>query len=316
MLLERWRTPRTVLMRVKRPGDILKTLDADGKLDGLPFMPEMVKYCGACIRVHRRADRTCVVGDGFRRMRNAVFLQDARCDGTAHDGCDRGCLLFWKMDWLTPAAAMRAAPAAPDAWSAYDAAAARTLQGLPTRAGARYLCQSTALMTATTPLHRWDIRPLLREMLAGELTVSDFIRIVAGTLRRRAGGGQRRTLAGSPGRKSRGDLDLRRGEWVALKPAGELCKHLDEKGRNCGLGFPSTMMHAIGQRYRVALPVRRIILEQTGKMVTLDNTVALDGLLCEGTEVANCPRAEYLYCRESWLTRTAKPAAGARPPDP
>ena len=314
MMHVRWRAPGALLMRVKRPGDILKTLDADGRLDGLPFMPEMVKYCGAWIRVHRRADRTCVVGHGFRRMRNAVFLQDARCDGKAHDGCDRGCLLFWKMDWLTPAAAAAAAPAAPDAWSAQDDAAAQTLRALPTRAGARYLCQSTELQTATTPLHRWDVRPLLRDMLAGELTVSGFIRIVAGALWRRAGAGQRQLLAGSPGRKSRGDLDLQRGEWVALKPVGELRKHLDEKGRNCGLGFPSTMMHAIGQRYRVALPVRRIILEQTGTMVTLDNTVALDGLLCEGTDVANCPRAEYLYCRESWLTRARDTTAGAHPP--
>ena len=36
--------------------------------------------------------------------------------------------------------------------------------------------------------------------------------------------------------------------------------------------------------------------------------VALDGLLCEGPDVANCPRGEYLYCRESWLRRTAASA--------
>lgn len=303
---ERWRPPGSVLMRVRRPADILKTLDTDGKLDGLPFMPEMVKYCGTCIRVHRRAERTCVVGDGFRSMHNAVFLQEARCDGSAHDGCDRGCLLFWKLDWLEPAAK---APAAPDAGSAQDDAAALALRQLPTRAGARYLCQSTELKTATAPLHRWDIRPLLRDMLARELPVSDFIRIVAGALWRRAGAGRRQPPTGSPGRKSRGDLDLQRGEWVALKPIGELREHLDEKGGNCGLGFPPTMVHAIGQRYRVARPVRRIILEQTGTMVELGNTVALEGLLCEGTEVANCPRAEYLYCRESWLRRTTNAAA-------
>jgi hypothetical protein len=40
-------------------------------------------------------------------------------------------------------------------------------------------------------------------------------------------------------------------------------------------------------------------------MVELGNTVALEGLLCEGALVANCPRAEYLYCRESWLRRTS-----------
>lgn len=309
MMRERWRPPGSVLMRVKRPADILKTLDADGKLDGLPFMPEMVKYCGNCIRVHRRAERTCVVGEGFRSMQNAVFLQEARCDGSAHDGCDRGCLLFWKLDWLTPAGD---APAMPDAGPAQDDAAARALRQLPTRTGARYLCQSTELKAATAPLHRWDIRPLLRDMLARELPVSGFIRIVAGALWRRTGAGRRQPLAGSPGRKSRGDLDLQPGEWVALKPAGELCKYLDEKGGNCGLGFPPTMIHAIGQRYRVAGPVRRIILERTGTMVELSNTVALEGLLCEGTEVANCPRAEYLYCRESWLHRTTNAAADAR----
>jgi hypothetical protein len=70
------------------------------------------------------------------------------------------------------------------------------------------------------------------------------------------------------------------------------------------------MHHAIGRSYRVAFPVRQIILEQTGTMVKLSNTVALDGLLCEGVDVAMCPRAEYLYCRESWLDRGAAPADG------
>jgi hypothetical protein len=293
-------------MRVKSPSEILNTLDADGKLDGLPFMPEMVVYCGSYVRVHRSARRTCVVGHGFREMKDAVFLQDARCDGSFHDHCHRACLLFWKKEWLAPA---EAAPVAQSAWSAHDAAAAERLRRLPTRDGARYACQSTALKSATTPLHRWDVRPLLREILARELSLSDFVRILYRTLRRRASGGNpERQLIGVPGQKSRGSLELRRDEWVTLKPIHELRNNLDEKGRNCGLGFPPTMHHAIGRTYRVAFPVRQIILEQTGMMVKLSNTVALDGLLCEGVDVANCPRGEYLYCRESWLRRTAASA--------
>jgi hypothetical protein len=197
---------RTRLMRVKSPSDILKTLDDDGKLDGLPFMPEMVAYCGTCIRVHRSARRTCVVGHGFREMKDAVFLQDTRCDGSFHDRCHRACLLFWKNAWLAPAGSP--AIAQPE-WSAHDVVAAARLRRLPTRDGARYVCQSTALESATTALHRWDVRPLLREILARELSLSDFGRILVRTLWRRARGGKQEQLAGVPGAKSRGNLNLR-----------------------------------------------------------------------------------------------------------
>ena len=35
------------LVEVKSADEILATLDADGTLDHLPFMPEMVEFCGA-----------------------------------------------------------------------------------------------------------------------------------------------------------------------------------------------------------------------------------------------------------------------------
>ena len=49
-----------------------------------------------------------------------------------------------------------------------------------------------------------------------------------------------------------------------------------------------------GRRYRVATPVRSIILEENGTMAQLTNTVILDGLVCEGICSKNCPRANYL----------------------
>ena len=33
------------LVEVRAPEEILRTLDADGTLDHLPFMPEMVEFC-------------------------------------------------------------------------------------------------------------------------------------------------------------------------------------------------------------------------------------------------------------------------------
>ena len=39
---------------VRSPEEILSTLDADGTLHGLPFMPEMLDWCGKPFRVERR----------------------------------------------------------------------------------------------------------------------------------------------------------------------------------------------------------------------------------------------------------------------
>jgi hypothetical protein len=33
-------------------------------------------------------------------MENAVHLVGVRCDGSAHGGCQAGCLIFWKDAWL------------------------------------------------------------------------------------------------------------------------------------------------------------------------------------------------------------------------
>ena len=43
------------IVEVKAAEEILQTLDADGALDHLPFMPEMIVYCGKRFQVSRRA---------------------------------------------------------------------------------------------------------------------------------------------------------------------------------------------------------------------------------------------------------------------
>ena len=92
------------VVEVRTEEEILRTLDADGKLDGLPFMPEMLGFCGQRYRVRSRAHKACDTIDWqqFRRMESAVHLEELRCDGSAHGGCQAGCLLFWKEAWLRP----------------------------------------------------------------------------------------------------------------------------------------------------------------------------------------------------------------------
>ena len=90
-----------------RPGDvvevrpvteILATLDKDGALNGMPFMPEMIAHIGRRYTVTWRVDKICNTVDksGSRRMRSTVYLEDLRCDGSADGGCQAGCKIYWK----------------------------------------------------------------------------------------------------------------------------------------------------------------------------------------------------------------------------
>jgi hypothetical protein len=84
--------------------DILRTLDKNGRLDGLPFMPQMFKYCGQRFRIYKRAYKTCDTVSGHytgRRLQDGFHLS-LRCDGQAYGGCQAGCLIFWKSAWLKP----------------------------------------------------------------------------------------------------------------------------------------------------------------------------------------------------------------------
>ena len=70
--------------------------------EALPFMPEMLQHAGKRFRVSKRADKGCdTIGkSGSRRMYNAVHLENVRCDGSAHGGCEAACLIYWKEAWL------------------------------------------------------------------------------------------------------------------------------------------------------------------------------------------------------------------------
>ena len=49
-------------VEVRSKEEILSTLDKSGRLEGLPFMPQMFKYCGQRFQVYKRAHKTCERG--------------------------------------------------------------------------------------------------------------------------------------------------------------------------------------------------------------------------------------------------------------
>ena len=54
-------------VEVRDADEILKTLDGEGAVDRLPFMPEMLEFCGQRFQVARRALTVCVSGPGSPR---------------------------------------------------------------------------------------------------------------------------------------------------------------------------------------------------------------------------------------------------------
>jgi hypothetical protein len=292
---------RGQLVRVRPEDEIAATLDADGKLDGMLFMPEMARHCGQVFRIYRRAGKTCVEGHSLRRLDSAVLLEGLRCDGALHDGCQRNCLYFWKEAWLEPVdGETRESAQAPGALTDWA-------RGLRTQNGERYVCQSTELQGATRDLSRWNFTHFFAEIRAGELPVRQFLRILWATgldrLHRGFHGRRRAALSGAGKSASRGDLGLRAGDWVMVKPSNEIRLTLDPAGKNHGLRFEPDMAGFTGGKFQVEFPIRKIILEQTGRMIRLEHTVALKGVACEGLCTKNCPRNNTLYWREAWLKR-------------
>src|SRR2546428_6297222 len=167
------------LVEVRSSAEILSTLDENGTLENLPFMPEMLFFCGRQFRVSRRAFKTCVDDKEMRRLENSVFLEDLRCDGKSHGGCAKACLIFWKEAGLKPVGenlecAGRAKPrrrlgrnAAEQSKAPSPLHSAGALQmtasdlvALAGRDG-QFFCQSSEILNASSPLPFWQPKQYL-----------------------------------------------------------------------------------------------------------------------------------------------------------
>jgi hypothetical protein len=306
------RLRRGDLVEVKTPYEILQTLDADGALDHLPFMPEMLGYCGKRFQVARRALKTCTSGTRAGssmlafRSDDVVFLEDLRCSGADHDGCQKACMIFWREAWLR-----KVKDGGPE--SRFDSRGTDQLRArLKTSTGAnRYFCQASELLNATRPLSRLErFSKCFREISDGNCNVFQMAQRIGIWVFWKI----RRILLGAYGRGNNkstpvGSLNLQAGDCVEVKSMELIRQTLNEGAQNRGLWFSPDMRLLCGQQQCVEKRIDKIIVDGTGEMRQLRNTVFLEGSYCGCPHVAfgGCPRDEYVYWREIWLDRVNGP---------
>jgi hypothetical protein len=340
----RFRRGQSVVVRSL--SEILATLDSEAKLEGIPFMPEMAQYCGRARRVFRRVENVYIDYHYYvARLSGTVLLEDMRCDGQAHHGCQMGCTVFWKEAWLQPAGvtvhgdcpdfrgeacengtdARRGSPdpagtadrqVSPETGRPLVEAVARSgdrpqrgapALSLPTEKDGRFYCQATELMAAATRLPWWDVRQYARALLLGEMSPGKLLGMIGlmgyNKLAVAVGRKPYQMLRGTHQQAAHESLNLQPGEWVEVKSRAEVEATLDASGKHRGLAFVPDMTRHCGRRYRVARRVDRMIVEWTGQMRDLKDTVALEGVTCRGMVQRACPRNCFHLWREAWLKR-------------
>jgi hypothetical protein len=316
------------LVQVRSKEEILRTLDSQGQLDGMPFMPEMFAFCGQTLPVYKRAHKTCdtVFPVRGRRVERAVHL-DTRCDGQAHGGCQAGCLIFWKEAWLKPI----------DGTSSGDAGASNETPGQAVGTGSTtgcseatvgaraqaasrngepptYVCQATRLPYMTSELRWWDLRQYFEDYWSGNV---GLWRILCSSIYSlyykisQSGIGLGPAMVwfydkfhwlwrGTRFPRTRGTipdgqatptvtLNLQPGELVRVKSHEQILRTLGTDGRNRGMYWDAELVPYCGGTYRVLKRVTKIINESTGRMQEMKNPcIILDSVVCQ---------AKYSECR-------------------
>lgn len=237
-------------------------------------------------------------------VEDVVTLEDVRCSGSAHDDCPKGCMTFWREEWLRRVESN-------EAQSKFDASDCRELTShLKTSSGTgRYFCQASEILNATRPLLRWErLAKCFSEIRAGNCTTAEMIQRVAIWLFWRI----RRLFLGEYARGSKrstpsAGLGLQAGQWIQVQPMETILDTLNAKGHNRGLYFTPDMRLLCGTRQRVERRLDKIIVDGTGEVKPMCNTVFLQGSHCGCSHVAfgGCSRNEYTYWREIWLRRAA-----------
>ncbi|HSB18430.1 MAG TPA: hypothetical protein VLD85_00320 [Anaeromyxobacteraceae bacterium] len=302
------------LVEVRSAAEILATLDANGRLGGLPFMPEMVRHCGLRFRVSARGDRICNTIDygGSMRLPDAVVLEDLRCDGGGHGGCEAECRIFWKARWLRKVSGAQGRSGATGSDAARAELERRTAAHSRDPAADAYSCQATELVRASKPLRLIDPRSYLKVLRGGGLPLGRFVRVMSRAVVletwRKLGRMPKVHVAGPrTAQRAEAALGLQAGDWVRVKSPEEIRLTLSPKGRNRGLWFDREMLAFCGRIFRVRRRVTRIIDERDGRLLPLkSDCIMLEGVVCSGENSLGrwfCPRAIYPYWREAWLTR-------------
>ena len=307
-------------VEVRSREEILASLDKNARLDGLPFMPEMLAWSGRRLRGYKRAHKTCDPSHGIdgRSMQSAVHLEDARCDGSAHGGCQARCLLFWKDAWLKKIdeASVPALDSTNTSEGSNDGvsgcsesdvlAGTRKRDEDDTKDSPTFVCQATQIGEATQLLRWWDLRQYFEDYTSGNVRISEMIApfiFFAYSLLISSGIGLgsafrwlydlfQKLTGGTPypvrigrvlsGRKTPSkNLGLQPGELVRVRGYQEILDTLDNTSRNRGMWFDAEMVPYCGKTFQVLDRMQTIVDEKTGKLLKLKNDcIVLDKAVC------------------------------------
>jgi hypothetical protein len=315
-------------VEVRSKEEILRTLDKEGCLRGMPFMPEMLAWCGQRLRVDSRAERLCdtILTSEGRKLLNTVHLEGIRCDGSAHGGCQASCLTWWREAWLKRVDD----PAPPPSGDQPAKVTEEGLHRLTERRGyisaTLYSCQVTRLREFSHGQHWFDPRPVWRSIKYGNVSVGK----AADTIRRAALNVLRRLVGARPVPDVRGRLKgstpkgtipgLQPGDWVMVKSKEEIETTLDRRQRNRGLLFDVEMLPYCGRPMRLLKKVDRIIDERTGAMRSLPNDCwIMEGAVCQSFDSRRrlfCTRKIFSYWREVWFEGRVDPPRFEAPKGP
>jgi hypothetical protein len=317
-------------VEVRSAEEILLTIDRNGALDRMPFMPEMLRFCGQQFTIIKRAEKACTASDNtVRQVKGAVHLDGVRCDGSAHGGCEARCLLYWKEEWLKPVALPGYKKVEPydggcaerkeisfETWKMIGELNRNTTRPPGHRGFSEsYYCQATAIPEFGEALSPWDFAQYARDLKSGNVKLTELLRGLAVSAVRKVRFGlidswrpQETTGMRTPG----SNPEFGPGDLVEIRPASEIGATLDHRGRNRGLSFTPEMKELCGRRFRVARRIHKIIDERTGQMVRLvGGCLILEGAICRGDRHRFCPRMSHLYWRDIWL-RGVRAAAPTR----
>jgi hypothetical protein len=286
--------------------EIRATLDAQGCLDELPFMPEMLAMSGRRARVfrcmhrlfdHRKTRR-------MRQMHGTVLLAGAVCDGSSHGGCEAACHMIWKTAWLRkvdPAHA-EAVPVSAVPEQVVD----------PPKFGThppRYTCQLTQLSAASQPAARGSLANFLLPLVSGNVTPSAFVvawlTYLFNEVQHLRGGIVYPTFdAVGEGEAPPEDVRLSAGEQVVVRSAREIRTTLTPELMHRGLWLDPDMLKHCGQRHRVQAEVGRLIDIVTGEMLVMKTPAyILEDVHFSGERQLFNAQYEPLFWRAAWLRR-------------
>jgi hypothetical protein len=320
------------VVEVRSEAEILATLDENGALDALPFMPEMLRYAGKRLVVGKVAHRACdtLERTGVRKMNNAVHLDGVRCDGAGHDGCEAACMIYWKLAWLKK---VDSPDATPDVVAHDEPKLPQLLQISSRRPDGedgepRWRCQATEMRRATPePLPVLNLGQYVEDVRSGNIGpvraartlligVYNRLQDIAPQPLKVRGGKHFGQLRGKvTGRTPTVETGLQPGDLVRIKSREEIEATITAEGLNRGMGIDGEMARFCGRTARVARRINRILDEHTGKMLQMRSPcIVLEDVVCEGAFNA-CPRQITAYWREIWLEKIESASASAPRPD-